>query len=308
MIRYRIKRLYLRLFAIALGSAFTCSVGWVPTAWAQGATAQLIRIFEDPDDFYSQEFFNGVNPKFSGWAFPPGAHTLLPEEGGKAALVEPPTIGGEVTRTELPIPDPINTAFDSEAKGAKGAGMFRLFFLDGFELIAVKLSAKDIPEPATIRRFDLRPLGLTDPQGMTFGAESLFILDGAGPRIVRIRAATGRNFDGPSAATAGRISEIPLPPELGDVRGLAFTPVKGGILFVLSPSAQMLSGFNLTGELVAAVKLPGFQTEPQAVQGIVFAPTLDLSDDPSVFALYIVSSGPFRGVSEWSLGGGLDVR
>lgn len=307
MIRYKIKKLFLQLLATAIGYTLICVAGWVPTAWAQGATAQLIRIFEDPDDFFTQEFFNGVNPKLSGLAFPPGGHTVQPAEGGKVVLVEP-KIGAEVTRTELPIPDPINTAFDSEAKGQKGAGMFRLFFLDGFELIAVKLSARDVPELATIRRFDLRPLGKIDPQGMTFGAESLFILDGAGPRIVRIRAATGRDFDGSRAATAGQISEIPLLPDLGDVRGLAFTPAKGGILFVLSPSAQMLSGFNLAGEMVAAVKLSGFQTEPQAVQGIVFAPTLDLSDPPSASALYIASSGPFRGVSEWSLGGGLDAR
>lgn len=301
MISYKAETRFSQLLAMALGSMLTCSVGWVPTAWAQ--EAQLNRIIEN-EDLFTQEYYNGVDPDFirSGLPFPPGGHVFQPAGGGKVVLVEPSKTKGEVIQTELLVPDPINTAFDSEAKGPKGVGKNRLFFFDGFELIAVKLSAKDVPEPAMIRRFDLRAAGLDDPRGMTFGAESLFILDAVGPRIVRI---PGRNFDGLSAAN---ISEFPLPLDLGPPRGLAYTPAKGGILFAFFPSAQMLSGFNLTGEMVAAVKLPGFQTEPQAVQGMVFAPTLDLSDKPSVFALYIASSGPNRGVSEWSLGRGLDAR
>lgn len=296
---------FLQLLAMTLG--YTCFVEGVPTAWAQEDTAQLIRIFEDPDDFFSQEFFNGVNPKFIGLAFPPGGHTLLVGEqavgSGNVVVVEPPdSNSAEVSQTGFPISDPINTAFDSVAKGSKGQGIFRLFLFEAGELIAIRAKANDVLDPATSKRFDGRLLGVNDPQGMTLdpSTESLFILDGAGPGIVRIRASMGRNFDGPTAVAEGRISLIPLPSDLGGLRGLAFDPASGR-LFVFSPSAQLLYGLTVRGEMVAAVKLPGFQ--PKALQGMVFAPTLDQTDDPSVFALYIAaSSGPNRGVSEWRLG------
>jgi len=302
MISYKAETRFSQLLAMVLGSMLTYA-GWVPTAWAQEGTAQLIRIFEN-DDFFSEEFFKGVNPNFSsGLAFPPGAHTLLlseqPVGGGNVVLVAPPeNERAEVSRTDIPTFDPINIAFDSVAKGAKGQGTYRIFLLDGNgELVAIKTNASNVADPATVKRSDARPLSVSGPQGMTFdpSTDCLFILDGVGPSIVRLCAAMGRDFDKP-----GPIAQIALPPGLGDLRGLAFDP-ESGHLFVFNPSAQTLYELTVTGEMVAAVKLPGFQ--PADVQGMIFTHTVDQTDPPSATALYIAASnGPHSGVSEWSLG------
>ena len=126
---------------------------------------------------------------------------------------------------------------------------------------------------------------------MTFdpGSGRLFILDGAVARIVRIEPDPTPGLNSAVALKQGRISHVDLKPlGLADARGLAFNPANGH-LYVLSSAAHRLDELTDTGQLVASYDLTEFHLmEPQ---GLVFAPSRDNTDDPSIINLYLADSG-----------------
>jgi hypothetical protein len=124
---------------------------------------------------------------------------------------------------------------------------------------------------------------------MTFDPASgrLFILDAAGPRIVRIEPEPGGGFDN------GTISEVDLRQTgLVDPRGLAFDPTTGH-LHVLIPAEQKLYELSETGQIVASRDLSEFGLGHP--QGMVFAPSGDSTDDPAIMNLYLADSGLVAG-------------
>lgn len=303
------------VLSISASALLLYSLGQIPTTWAQANAGQLrfVRAI-DNEDLFTDDFFAGDQPQplLSGLAFPPGANTLLVPSAqaggfGSVVLIAPPSnVNRQVSRQGFVVSDLIDVAFDGSTEGAEGQGLFRLFLFDNAsaELTAFKANAQNVFDPATATRFATQQFGITDPQGMTFNATGngrLFILDPAAGGIMQIDAALGRDFDGATALQEGRISQVLLPAGLSDLRGIAFNP-SSDQLFVFSPSVGNLYAISLTGELNATMSLPGFQTEN--VQGMFIGPSLDLTDDPSVFHLYIAASqGPNRGITEWEFPG-----
>ena len=275
-------------------------------AAAQAAPViEKVQGFDENEDFFNEEFFAGERPSFPGVAFPPGASTLLvadqPVPGRSTLLlVAPPKNGqGRVSRTALEISDPINLAFDAANRGAEGHGIFRLFLLEkgSNELLALKTGARGAIDPASLHRVTAQQLGVANPQGMTVDPASgeLFILDGGAgsPQLLRIKAQLGRRFDGAAA------TRITLPTNLQNLRGIAFNPADGH-LYLLSSTQQKLYEVTVAGELLASLDMGGYQ--PGELQGMVFAPSVDLTDPPLVFHLYVAArGGPHRGLTEWSL-------
>jgi hypothetical protein len=300
--------------ALSMCVLLICAAVQIPTTWAQanGGELRLVRII-DNEDLFTDDFFVGDQPRplLSGVAFPPGANILLmpsTQAGGVGSVVllaPPSNANGQVSRQAFVVSDLINVAFDGSNEGAEGQGLFRLFLFDNAtaQLTAFKANAQNVFDPTTATQFDTQQFGITDPQGMAFDATAdngrLFILDPTAGGIMQIDAALGRDFDGATALQQGRISQIILPAGLSDLRGIAFNPSTGQ-LFVFSPSAESLYAISLTGELTATMSLPGFQTED--VQGVFIGPSLDLTDDPSIFHLYVAANqGPNRGITEWEL-------
>ncbi|WKZ15139.1 MAG: hypothetical protein QY317_14685 [Candidatus Jettenia caeni] len=175
------------------------------------------------------------------------------------------------------IHDPINMTFD------KKASRLLIFQSDTNTLVEIKAGSDGYLDPDTITKFDAQKFGLQNPQGMTVDPVHghLFILDSAVPEIVHIRPHPLRGFHN------AKISRIHLEQiEKSDLRGIALNPVNGH-LSILNFYERMLYEFTRKGKLVARRDVSEFGL--QDPQGMVFAPSGDLTDDPSQTSLYIAN-------------------
>lgn len=228
-----------------------------------------------------------ANP--AGLAFSSKAMTFLVVEARRPAqpparvsdviLITPVEDRAGSVRIAAAIADSINMAFDGKAN------RLLLYQSATEKLIEIRAGPDGNLDPATLTGFDARQFGLQDPQGMTVDPASghLFILDSAGPRLVRIEPDPEQGFDG------AVISQVDLE-QIGlvDLRGLAFDPTDGH-LHLLSPAKQTLYELTETGQVVATRDLSEFElSDPQ---GMVFAPSGDQTDDPLQMSLYIADSG-----------------
>ncbi|MCP4996961.1 MAG: hypothetical protein GY934_24765, partial [Gammaproteobacteria bacterium] len=174
---------------------------------------------------------------------------------------------------------PINMAFDNQDN------RLLIFVSSVSRLIDVLEMPDGNLDLTTLTLHDASHFGLQNPQGMTIDPVSghLFILDAVGPRILRIEPEPDGGF------ANAVISEVDLQPNgLVDVRGLAFDTTTGH-LHVLSLSEQELYELTQIGQVVATRDLSEFGLRDP--QSMVFAPSADLTDDPSELSLYITDSG-----------------
>ncbi|HXF60968.1 MAG TPA: hypothetical protein VNK95_05085 [Caldilineaceae bacterium] len=221
----------------------------------------------------------------AGLAFSPGAGEFWVLEAGAPAS-SPSGVSNLIRLTpaedrtgtvaiEATIADAINMAFDSRAN------RLLLFDATSQELIEIKARADGRLAPATLARHPAQRLDLQRPQGMTVDPQSgqLFILDGAGPRLVRIEP----DADGRLDRAMSSIVDLQQT-GLVDPRGLALDPATGH-LHVLHPAEQTLYELTQSGQVAATRSLPEFTVG--ALHGMVFAPSGDLTDDPSQQHLYL---------------------
>jgi len=181
-------------------------------------------------------------------------------------------------------PDPLSLTFDDKTKS--------LLFFDRNTGILIGRQ-KTAGRPASFGpgnpRATAAQLGIHAPRGVTVDAESgrLFILDAA-PRIVAV-------------TPQGGVSQINLARlGLGQLRGIAFNP-SDGHLYVLSPADQELYELTEAGQLVSTRDLTA--TELTDPQGMVFAPSADSTDDPTIMDLYIADSGRGAGKGRGNVNG-----
>ncbi len=281
------------LLAAALALTQSSSV----TAGARSGPAVLRLVRNIELDDYFDSF------KFAGLPFPPGADTLLVLDPLASRRGSVDVGHGEARRSSpdlsVELPDTINLAFHAEAEGS-----LRLLLLDPAMQEFVQADAvAGAAAPAKLRRTSANPYDVgNDPQGMTVDPASgrTFILDATGQRIVVI---DGRVFESPRAD----VSQLDLPPGLTGLRGLAFNP-EDGHLHVLSPIARELYELDATGQLVAQRDVPALglldPLGPFDPIAMMFAPSTDLTDEPSRMHLFLaaVGDGTANGsVTEWSL-------
>jgi hypothetical protein len=195
-------------------------------------------------------------------------------------------LGGSVDGAAV-VTDPLNLVVD------RGANRLLAFDAGKQELVAMRLSSRGRPDPASIERFAAGALMLQEPRGLTIDPATgrLYLLDNGARRIVRVDPAPDRSLDMTAALSAGRVSSIDLDPsQLAGARGLAFNPADGH-LYVLVPAKQSLYELTESGEVVASRDLADsddFHLVDPA--GMVFAPSGDSTDDPSGQSLYIADS------------------
>lgn len=275
-------------------------ISCVAVSTAQAERLKSIRII-DTGDLFSQDFFIGdTPPDLTGVAFPPKAQTLilLNQPKGKASVVlVAPAKKGEALRAPVEIPDSINIAFDPVSESAKGFNVSRLFLLDNEldELIVIKSKVRNVMNSSKIKRFETKEFGIVDPQGMTLDPVTgqLFVLDSSGPRLIGIQPRRDRDYSDVD------ITPITLGGLSGKLRGIAFNPTDNH-LYLLSTEQQKLYKLTLDGELVTTIDFSGQQVE--VPYGMIFAPSLDPTDPPSIFNLYLVSDkGPNGQATEWAL-------
>ncbi len=181
----------------------------------------------------------------------------------------------DLARIEAAIQDPINMVYDNKVN--------RLLILQaqGNQLLEVLADQNGKLDLATLTRHNVVYFGVQNPQGLTLDPVSgdLFILDAAGPRIVRISGALDN----------GTVSVLDLGSSgIATPRGIAFDPSTGH-LHVVSQSEKKLFELTQSGDRVAMRDLTGFGL--QNPQEIVFAPSSDQTDDSSQINLFLADSG-----------------
>ncbi|MCH8877491.1 MAG: S8 family serine peptidase, partial [Chloroflexi bacterium] len=235
-------------------------------------------------------------PNPVGLAYLPQANTLqvveAREAGGRLGgfsdikqitLVEEPA--GSV-RIAAGLSDPLNIAFDVKAN------RLLIFQVSDNQLIEILVGPGGQLDPTTLTRYDAQRFNIENPLGMTVDPVSghLFILDGAGPRLIRVESDPSQGFRN------AVIFAVDLPSaSLINVRGLAFDPNTRN-LHLFTPVEQELIELTQTGQLVATRDLSELQLRDP--QGMVFAPSGDLTDDPMHMNLYLADSGANGGQQE----------
>ncbi|MHC4499791.1 MAG: Ig-like domain-containing protein, partial [Planctomycetota bacterium] len=177
------------------------------------------------------------------------------------------------------ITEPINMAFDDKTN------RLLIFLSSDNELIDILEGPDGNLDLMTSIFHDASHFGLQNPQGMTVDPISghLLILDTVGPKLVRIEPEPDGGFDN------ALISEVDLQATgLVEVRGLAFDPTTGH-LHLSSLLDDKLYELTQTGQVVAIRDLSEFGLRNP--QSMVFAPSGDLTDDPSELSLFIADSG-----------------
>ncbi|HMT21090.1 MAG TPA: DNRLRE domain-containing protein, partial [Promineifilum sp.] len=142
----------------------------------------------------------------------------------------------------------------------------------------------------TLRRFDGSPLRLGNPRGMAVDEAGgrLFVLDAAGSNLVTVTADLSNLFND-LVAGRGHVERVKLT-SLGDVsvRGLAYNPSNGHV-YVGNAAGTTLHELSTDGRLLMQYDLSEMGlVDPQ---GMLFAPSADATDDPSVMNLYLADSG-----------------
>ena len=222
----------------------------------------------------------------AGLAFSPRANAFYVIEGQRPT--QPPAATTDLikmtsfadragsARIAAAIQNPINMAFDSQFS------RLLIFQTPANQLIEVLEDSNGNLDPSTMIRHDARHFGLQNPQGMTIDPASgqLFILDSRVPRIVRIEPEADGSFDNAVISVVDLIAT-----DLIDPRGLALDPTTGH-LHVVNPVEQELYELTQTGQVVGTRDLAAL--ELGAPQGMVFAASGDLTDDPVEMSLYLV--------------------
>ena len=273
-----IKNFLFRLSILSLVLALILPFLWIPASSAQSNAAFIRKIRSLEGDKTGL-----LSP--AGLAFSSRANALQVVEKQNASAntdlvkLTPFADRAGSARIAAAIKDPINVAFDNRVGG------LLILHSSANQLLEVWEDANGNLDPKTLTRQNIRDFGLQDPQGMAFDSARgvLYILDAAGPRIVRVELGADGSFEG-----AG-ISILDLGSSgLGAVRGLAFE-LGTGNLHVMVPAEQKLYELTLSGEVVAERDLKEFGL--QDPQGMVFAPSSDQTDDPSQFSLFLADSG-----------------
>jgi sugar lactone lactonase YvrE len=257
-------------------------------AWAGSATiyAQEEEAFIAEVRVFDIDDIDSLSP--AGLAFSPGANQLLvwqaadgaqsQANGSTLLAITPLEELAATLSVAAAVADPINMAFDSKAN--------RLLIYDAAkqELIEIKAGEDGVLAPETLRRHNAQPLKLQRASGMSVepSTGTLFILDSSGPRLVRVEPDANGNFD------EAKVSLIDLQGTgIANGRGLALHPTTGH-LHIADANTQTLYELSQDGKVVSQRDLSDL--ELGKIQGMVFAPSGDLTDDPGQINLYLADS------------------
>jgi hypothetical protein len=178
--------------------------------------------------------------------------------------------------------DPLNTAFDKRTDS--------LFVFDRGrgELAKVKADGSSA-------RFAIGGWKVADPQGLTFDPVNgqMFVLDASKGQILSVPAHATLGFD------ADKIQQISLQGlGKGKFKGVAYNP-NNGHLYISEITQKKLHEITQSGELVNTFDLTALEiSDPSAM---TFAPSVDNTDDPNIYDLFILDTTSSGQIVELSL-------
>ncbi|HSL45271.1 MAG TPA: hypothetical protein VK897_17690 [Anaerolineales bacterium] len=219
-----------------------------------------------------------------GLAFSPDANTfLLWKTDGSVAGITMHEDAVLTNGLRIPAEDAHNISFDPRTN--------RLFVLNSAsgQLEEFSVNAAGLPiATGPARRHALNAINLQSARGITFDPATgrLFILNAQGNQLVIVSPDPTSGFDVSTPALASRVTRLNLN-RLGATRlqGIAVNP-SNRHLYLLDAADQQLYELTQSGELLSTFDLSSLQlTNPQA---IVFAPSVDRTDDPNIYNLVIL--------------------
>ena len=161
------------------------------------------------------------------------------------------------------------------------------------QLNEFSVNAKGLPQPGAGPRtkYDLQALNLQAVQGITFDPNngSLYLLNEQGTQIVFVRPGVTSQYDGTAATRERRITRIDLA-GLGypAMQGIAFNPSNGHI-YLSDPLGRKVYEITKSGQEISVFDLSSLNlVNPQT---LLFAPSVDQTDDPLKLNLFILDSG-----------------
>lgn len=258
---------------VILGLVLSLSFMGVPATAAQGSAVGVWQV-----QVLDNQQTGLTNP--AGIAFSTRANAFEVVEGqdpGEATnLVKltPFTERAAEAQIAAAVQNPMNVTYDNLV------GRLLLLGAAGNQLLEVREDANGNIDPRTLTRHNINGWGLQDPRGMAVDADGvLYILDVAGPRLVRVQPGAGGDW------RMASVSQINL--SLVAPRGIAFDPTTG-TLHVLALGEQRLYELSPVGDVLAVrdISLLGLQN----TQGIVFAPSGDQTDEPARMSLFVAEA------------------
>jgi hypothetical protein len=178
--------------------------------------------------------------------------------------------------------DPLNTAFDNRTDS--------LFVFDRGRGELAKVRAD-----GSSARFAVGRLNVTDPQGLTFDPANgrMFVLDASNAQILSVPGHATLGFD------ANQMQQISLQGlGKGTFKGVAYNP-NNGHLYLSEITQKKLHEITQSGELVNTFDLAALEiSNPSAM---TFAPSVDNTDDPNIYDLFILDTTSSSQIVELSL-------
>ncbi len=254
------------------GLVVVACLGWAQDGWTQRRLdhVRLVQFIEiNPLDF----------PKPVGLASSSEANEFLILEGTNELkrMNARQELSGTVTIPEENL-DPLNMAYDAKTN------LLLILQSDRNQLLEISAAPDGVLRADTLKHIDTQHFGMADPQGIAVDPQSgnLYILDPVWSLIISLEPDPVLGFAQPL------ISEI----NLGDLyefelRGIAFDPLTRN-LFVLDP--QNLRLYEVTGAGVVVSNRNVSDMGLRNPQAMAFAPSGDLTDDPSIMSLYVLNT------------------
>ena len=240
-----------------------------------------IRIVRTFDDIFG----NGEIPSPTGLAFIPDDDIFLvwPDNFSSVTAI---TSTEEELSSDFEIDFPasiqtINTAFDPHSNRFLGLNP------SGDQLTEIQTDSNgNFSQPAQ-GEVDVESLDIQNPRGISVAADgTLYVLDGAAKEIVRTELDVDGSFE------ESTTSQIDIPSEIVNPRGIAFNSITGN-LHIYSSSQEQLYEVSQQGEVIAVRDFS--QLGIREPESFVFAPSGDLTDNPDQLSLYVADSAPNSG-------------
>ncbi len=240
-----------------------------------------IRIVRTFDDIFG----NGEIPSPTGLAFIPDDDIFLVSPDNFSSVTAITSTEEELSSDfEIDFPasiQTINTAFDPHSNRFLGLNP------SGDQLTEIQTDSNgNFSQPAQ-GEVDVESLDIQNPRGISVAADgTLYVLDGAAKEIVRTELDVDGSFE------ESTTSQIDIPSEIVNPRGIAFNSITGN-LHIYSSSQEQLYEVSQQGEVIAVRDFS--QLGIREPESFVFAPSGDLTDNPDQLSLYVADSAPNSG-------------
>jgi hypothetical protein len=142
----------------------------------------------------------------------------------------------------------------------------------------------------SVASFSTEAFGANDAEGVSFGAGTLYLVDGVNSEVYRLGPGSNGLFDGIPPGGDDTFTHFDTQGQgIVDPEGVAFNP-DTGTLYVVGEPADRVAEFAPNGALIQLIDISA--ANPRAPAGLAYAPS---SGAPGVMHLYLVARGVDNG-------------